>query len=169
MVKYYSVVALLGAAEAAVGPLPKDNASFPKFATLVTPTAATDWDATMSQVLNGFVKSGTVLSGLYRAYRNDLYVFPTQKVSAKGASQAVIAQDTGKRSFYVVDSTKIGDYPSLSTDAIGTTYPANSHWVACKLITEVKQCPGGVGYGAAASIPLTSRIIMRAGVTGQIT
>lgn len=169
MVNQATLALLIAAANAATGPLPKDNSVFPKFASTVTPSAAGDWNAGNSQVLDGFSKSGTTLAGNYRAYRNNLYVFPTQSISAKGASQAVQAQTTGKRAFYENTSTMLGDYPALATDAVGTNMPTTSHWVACTAIVEVKNCPGGVGYGAAASIALSARIIMKAGVSGQIS
>jgi hypothetical protein len=74
----YSVMALLGAANAATGPLPSST-TFPKFDTVTAPTVSV---LTTNNVLIAYNHSGTTVSGPYRAYRNDLVVFLTQTLAA---------------------------------------------------------------------------------------
>lgn len=68
--------ALLGGSQAILGPLP--GSDFPKFPTTTNPTGGNvDGDYVKedySKSVNG------VVHGLYRAYRNALYIFPTQSI-----------------------------------------------------------------------------------------
>ncbi len=93
-----SVMILLGVAQAATpGPTPA-AATFPKFATPVDPTGTT---VSGNAVKSTYLVSGTTASGLYRAYRNDLIIFPTQSLTIGGTSvaQTIVAQ-TFTRTFY---------------------------------------------------------------------
>ena len=139
--------------------------AFPKFQTPVTPTLAAD--ITNDHILANYVSSGTTLAGNYRAYRNDLYVFPTQRLTATTSTQVVQAQDAGKRAFYEIDSTKVGAFPP-ATSADKSNVTTDSRWVACTVITDVAKCNSGVGWNGTASKSIVSRIIMRAGVSGAI-
>jgi len=72
---------VLGAASAALSPLPGTN--FPEFPTKVAPTTAEKDNGNILQAYNQ-VNSNDV--GLYRAFRNGLYVFPTQNFVKAGSN-----------------------------------------------------------------------------------
>jgi hypothetical protein len=65
-------LALLGVTNALMGPLP--TSSFPKYPTTVSPK---NDELDSGNLLIDFSKIANTVAGLYRAYRNDLYVFPT--------------------------------------------------------------------------------------------
>jgi hypothetical protein len=80
MLNKFTVLALIGATQSAVSPLP--NTTFPKYATVVTPLTSTS-PATLgsvAQVLVAYVTSNSVVVGPHRAYRNNVTIFPTQTV-----------------------------------------------------------------------------------------
>jgi hypothetical protein len=107
-------LALIGVGKAPTpGPLPSSS-TFPKFATTPGPSNA---EKSTNNVLKAYSQSGTTVSGPYRAYRNDLYVFLTQTLSSVTATdQTVIAAASDTRSFYVFSVAKLGAYPN-GTDA----------------------------------------------------
>jgi len=127
IMKKCSVMALLGATQAAT-PGPTPTATFPKFDTVVPPAASFK---ETNFVKSTYSMSGTVLSGLYRAYRNDLIIFPTQSLTVgnTATAQAVVAQ-TVTRTFYQHKAQQIGNYP-VKTTATYTNVATGPTYVAC--------------------------------------
>jgi hypothetical protein len=173
----YSIVALLGVSSAVVTPGPLPNTAFPAHATpatLVTTAGATQEDNS-GYITDVFSKVGTNIVGPYRAFRNGLYVFPTQKITkaagSTGSKGSVGDQAGTTRTFWVTDSTFLGTYPA-KTD--GTTGVADGAvWTVCKdqaAINDARLCNGGPTWNTAdsKSFNIPNRIVFKVGVTGQI-
>jgi hypothetical protein len=71
----------------AVTAAPFPDATFPRYATATAPTGATNIDAS-DNILPAYFDSAAS-KGPYRGFRNDLYVFPTQSISAASSTANV--------------------------------------------------------------------------------
>ena len=80
--KNIAVLALIGAANTKVAPIPTDLKKWPVYDTPAAPATKDQTEDAAGNVLEKFSTSTKTKANLgpYRAYRNDLYVFPTQKV-----------------------------------------------------------------------------------------
>jgi hypothetical protein len=117
MLSKYSVLALIGAANAAAGPLPKGNTNYPKFSDTAALVAG---DKDTTGVKPAYNQSGSTSSGIIKGFRNNLHALPTQKLAktsagnfagayASGSEQVILAaQDASVASFYISDPTKAG-------------------------------------------------------------
>lgn len=81
----FVIPTLLGVTSAALGPTIQSG--YPKFGTLVAPATTDQTKDAAHNVLEKYSLKGTATIGPLRGYRNDLVVFPTQKVS-KAATAA---------------------------------------------------------------------------------
>ena len=77
---YAALFGLIKAATPIKGPLP--TSTFPRYATVNAP-AATDLDGDHVKV--EYSQQGANAIGLYRALRNDLFIFPTQNFVKAGS------------------------------------------------------------------------------------
>ena len=76
---YAALIGLIKPASSILGPLP--TSTFPRYATVNTPVA-TDLDGDHVKV--EYSQQGANANGLYRALRNDLFIFPTQNFVKAG-------------------------------------------------------------------------------------
>lgn len=159
--KSISILGLLGLSHAAVGPLPK-TATFPKFDTIKAPT--TEVDAAGFVLVNYLKNNANHISGPIVAYRNDLYVFPTQTLTAVASGdQTVTTAASGTRAFYPLSSTAIGTYPITTSG--NTNAAAGATWAVCKndKVATNAECNGGVGRKTGADNVVAKRIVARPG------
>jgi len=163
----YSVISLIGIANGATGPLPvtSGTSTFPKYPSVTAPVTTTDYNAN-GAMLAAYTKNGANVVGPYRAYRNDLIVFPTQTVATQNT---VTTAKAGTRSFYAMTAAHLDAFGAplaASSGAVDGTY-----WTVCKSgsITTVLQCNNGVGYAGSADTPIAHRILMRVGVSTAFT
>jgi hypothetical protein len=162
------IVALTGANKAALGPLPATT--FPKYPTVVTPLA-TELDN--FNVLEAYNQVDGTSAGLYRALRNDLYIFPTQNMVVAGSNTAdlcTIGSQSTTRTFWVTSTTMLGSYPSKITAGTSSSYASGPVWVACTDISDALKCNGGAGYNNAATTKshnVKNRLVIKAASTAQ--
>lgn len=115
--------------------------------------------------------SGTTASGLYRAFRNNMLIFPTQTLTAGNTAtqQAVTTPSTGSRTFWQLTTAHLGNYPP---EALTASNIANGAvWSAClttKAATNA-QCNGGVGKTSSADHVIANRIVAQANVITAIS
>lgn len=101
----------MGASSAALCPLP--TADYPLHASPAAPSVAGSTLNGAGAVLPAYSTVGGTLLGPYRAFRNDLYVFPTQAVAkadwADPASKAsVVTQGATTRTFWQLTAPQLG-------------------------------------------------------------
>lgn len=155
MLSKYSVLALIGAANAATAAPLRGATTWPKW-TATAPTG-TDLDA-------GSVKStwtGTVAKGNYKGYRTDILTFPLQKVdiataATDGGRAKVSALATGETTFYMTDSTKYTTQTAKATETtadFGTTAANAKSWNVCVTAATAIVCNGGVSLHVAGAGP----------------
>lgn len=121
---------------------------------------------------------GTVKLGPHRAFRNNLYIFPTQKVvkatTTLAADKATIASQAGTtQTFWAVASAKLGAYfgPVVTTDSstIGNTCADAAGFVVCADTSAYSKCNGGAGVNfkaAATSHLIPSRLVLKSNTIG---
>ena len=165
--KNIAIASLLGAAYGAVtmGPLPKDNASFPKLATTTTLATGGSGDVTEANF-----KSGSNILGPFRGYRNGYVTYPTQYVKkfTSGDTNGVLAAQTTTRTFWAFTTTEIGTYFTSSSGA-GTDANA-AGYVVCQSskVGKPEECNGGVvdnrlSSSSQAYLAYVYRVYMKAG------
>lgn len=125
MLSKYSILALIGATNAASGTLPHSSTTskWPAFATAVAPTGTTNISVA-DDVLVAWI-GGANMGGIIRGFRNNLTVFPNQKLVAASSATAFMKsepQTTGYRTFYTTDKTKTGAFPTKATLNDDTTH-----------------------------------------------
>jgi hypothetical protein len=167
-----SSFALISAVSSALTPSPIPGSTFPKYPTVVQPKS---YELDNDNVTEDYNKVRGNISGLYRAFRNDLYVFPLQHfIAAETGStdKCSIGSQTGEqRTFYTHDSTLVGSYPAKITAGTSSTYASGGVWVACTDISDALKCNGGAGYNNLAitkSHNVKNRLVMKASATGAI-
>ena len=151
MLSKYSVLALIGAANAATAaPLRGTTATWPKFAAAAAPASG---DLGLTTALNSVLPkwtNATVPKGNYKGYRADILTFPMQKITIAAAANTfalVAALATGERTFYLTDKAK---FPAQSTSATITTAgftgtaATGTAWNVCLTYTTALLCNGGV-------------------------
>lgn len=172
MIHSIAVASLVGINQALTptrGPLP--TATFPKYPNVNAP-AAGDLDGDNVKV--EYSSSGSIQLGLYRALRNDLFIFPTQnfvKAGANAADTCSIGAQTTTRTFWQTKPSQLGSYPSKITSGTDSTYANGPTWVVCKDVSDALKCNGGAGYNNAATTKshnVKTRIVYKASATAAI-
>lgn len=107
----YSAIALLGAVKSVIGPEKANGQSWPKFATVVTASGATEI-LDNDIILAGYSQQSGTLTGTVgttRGFRNAYFTAPTQTISAAtanvstvsgGVEGALVTQGTTARTWY---------------------------------------------------------------------
>jgi hypothetical protein len=97
----------------AVTAAPFPDNTFPRYATATTPTGATNIDSS-DNILPAYFDSAS--KGPYRGFRNDLYVFPTQSITAASSTDATVKQtlaaQSTTRTFWQTTIALLGTYPA---------------------------------------------------------
>jgi len=141
--------AMVGAASAALGPLPGDSTAFPVYNTLDSPVAN---DLTGNGIKSTYVTdANSAITGTTRGYRNNLYILPLQTVSPDVTAtntSACSASATGYRSWWAHELAKVGAYvaPNAGTDDAGKNTALDAggaaKFVICSSIDTIINCNG---------------------------
>jgi hypothetical protein len=173
----YSIIALLGSASAVPTPGPLPINTYPSHATaatLITTAGATQEDDA-DFITAVYSKVGANTAGPYRAFRNKLFVFPTQKIAkataTAGNKGAVVDQTTASRTFWVVDSAMLGNYPVKSVDG-SANVADGATWTICKNVAALQsalKCNGGPTWNTNdnKSYMIPNRIAFKANTSGS--
>ena len=170
----FSILVLVGAASAAPSPLPT-NTAWPARTGATLVTTGSNQEDNADYITDVYSKVGTVNAGPYRAFRNGLYVFPTQNITkataTPGDKGAVVAQSTASRTFWVSAPETGVAYAAKSTGA--ATAANGPVWTVCKdaaALLDNAKCNGGPTKNAdTKSYNTPYRIVFKVNNSAAIT
>lgn len=175
MLNKYSVLALIGAVDAAASPVPA-SATFPQFADLGSQTIAVSGSG---DVAIATLTGGTTVAGPLFGIRHNIPGFPTQTLAAPTGTSpptVITTGSGGSRTFWTTATTgkDLGTYATsvAGLGAEGTiiaSTPTGAKWVVCNTTATALVCPCGTGGHSASSAIVLSKIASRIYVKPQQT